>query len=159
MSIDFQNIDTVASEILKIVPQQHPFLYIDSIREVDEEHIVGSYKFKDSEWFYQGHFPGRPITPGVILIETMAQTAVVAFGIFLMMKAQANGEESAADYLTLFTDVQAEFIKEVPPGSTVVIKGEKKLWRRRKLRAEAQLFIEGNVLAATATLAGIGVRR
>ena len=69
--------------ILAMVPQQHPFRFIEEILELDEEHIVGVYRFRSDEYFYRGHFPGLPITPGVILIETMAQTGVVAFGLYL----------------------------------------------------------------------------
>ena len=46
--------------------------------------LVGAYRFREDEFFYRGHFPGRPITPGVILIETMAQIGVVAFGMYLL---------------------------------------------------------------------------
>ena len=69
--------------ILNSVPQQYPFRFIDEILELDDEHIVGSYRFREDEYFYQGHFPDQPITPGVILIETMAQMGVVAFGLYL----------------------------------------------------------------------------
>ena len=51
---------------------------------LDEEQIVGAYRFREDAFFYRGHFPGRPITPGVILIETMAQIGVVAFGMYLL---------------------------------------------------------------------------
>ncbi len=69
--------------ILEMVPQRHPFRFIEEILELDEEHIVGVYRFRSDEYFYRGHFPGLPVTPGVILIETMAQTGVVAFGLYL----------------------------------------------------------------------------
>ncbi|MBN2397434.1 MAG: beta-hydroxyacyl-ACP dehydratase, partial [Deltaproteobacteria bacterium] len=67
-------------QVLEMVPQMPPFRFIDDILEMDGDHIVGAYRFREDEYFYRGHFPGRPVTPGVILIETMAQTGVVAFG-------------------------------------------------------------------------------
>jgi 3-hydroxymyristoyl/3-hydroxydecanoyl-(acyl carrier protein) dehydratase len=70
------------SRILEMVPQRPPFRFIEEILELDEEHIVGVYRFRSDEYFYAGHFPGLPVTPGVILIETMAQTGVVAFGLY-----------------------------------------------------------------------------
>ena len=74
----------VIQEVLDLVPQQPPFRFIDEIIRLDEEQIVGAYRFREDEYFYRGHFPGRPITPGVILIEAMAQVGVVAFGIYLL---------------------------------------------------------------------------
>ena len=58
-------------QILELLPQQHPFRFVDEILEVDEQRISGRYTFRHDEFFYSGHFPGRPITPGVILLESM----------------------------------------------------------------------------------------
>ena len=71
------------AEILARVPQQEPFRFIDEITELDDEHIVARYRFREDADFYRGHFPGNPITPGVILVETMAQAGVVALGLYL----------------------------------------------------------------------------
>jgi 3-hydroxyacyl-[acyl-carrier-protein] dehydratase len=54
--------------VLAAVPQQEPFRFIDEILELDTDGIVGAYRFKADEYFYRGHFPERPITPGVILV-------------------------------------------------------------------------------------------
>ena len=62
-----------ADEVLARVPQQPPFRFIDEILELDAEHILAGYRFREDAGFYRGHFPGNPITPGVILLETMAQ--------------------------------------------------------------------------------------
>lgn len=156
-SIRFLSIETLSQSILEILPQTAPFRYLDRIVELDENHIVGEYRFKEDEFFYKGHFPGRPTTPGVILIEAMAQTSVVAFGIYLF--AIEQGFQAATKHVSLFTDVEAEFMKEVPPGTRVVIKAEKIFWRRKKLRAKASLYLEDGTLAATASLSGMGVER
>ena len=71
------------AEVLEKVPQQAPFRFIDEIHELDSEHIVASYRFPEDSDFYRGHFPGNLITPGVILVEAMAQAGVVAQGIYL----------------------------------------------------------------------------
>ena len=72
-----------ANRVLDFLPQQDPFRFLDKIIELDEERIVSRYTFKKDEYFYQGHFPGDPVTPGVILTEAMAQTGVVALGLYL----------------------------------------------------------------------------
>ena len=61
------------AEVLAALPQKEPFRFLDEIVELDDEHIVARYTFREEADFYRGHFPGNPITPGVILIETMAQ--------------------------------------------------------------------------------------
>src|SRR4030065_2658038 len=88
--------------VLSMVPQQPPFRFIDEILTLDEEHIAGVYRFRSDEYFYRGHFPGLPITPGVILIETMAQTGVVAFGLYLSL-TRGKGKGEIGALLTLFT--------------------------------------------------------
>lgn len=154
--MDWTNTKQAAEKILDLVPQQDPFRYIDSIVEIDENRISGQYTFKKDEWFYQGHFPGRPVTPGVILIETMAQTAVVAMGIYLLLK---EGQENPGNFLTVFTEVTAEFLHEVRPGDTVTVKAEKQFFRRKKLKSKAELYLPNGSLAVAATLSGMGVAR
>ena len=104
-------------EVLQMVPQQEPFRFIDEILELDEEHIVARYTFRSDADFYKGHFPGNPITPGVILIETAAQAGVVAFGIYLY--ARDTSREDVGKLLTIFTDCNIDFSGAVLPGDRV----------------------------------------
>jgi 3-hydroxyacyl-[acyl-carrier-protein] dehydratase len=156
--IDFRSVESISNHLLKIIPQQAPFRFIDRVIEIGTDHIVGEYTFRHDEMFYAGHFPKQPVTPGVILIEAMAQTAVVAFGLYLRLLEMAERPDLASpDLLTVFTDVEAEFHGAVYPGDRVVIKAEKLFWRRNKLKARASMYRENDVLVATATLAGMGV--
>ena len=144
--------------VLAAVPQQAPFRFIDEILELDETHIVGAYRFKEDESFYRGHFPGRPVTPGVILVEAMAQTGVVAFGLYLVM-AQGRGEELKKESLTtLFTVIEVmEFAGMVKPGERVIIRGEKVYFRRGNLKAKVSMERENGEPVASGVLAGMGV--
>ncbi len=144
------------SEVLGLLPQQRPFRFVDEIVEVDDQHIVGRYTFREDEWFYAGHFPGRPITPGVILLESMGQVGVVALGIYLF--ALDHGVAEAEQWTTLFVEADAEFLRSVAPGETVTIRGERVFWRRHKLRAKIQMFAADGTLVAQTTAAGVGVR-
>lgn len=144
------------ADILELLPQQRPFRFVDEIVEVDEQHIVGRYTFREDEWFYAGHFPGRPITPGVILLESMCQVGVVALGIYLF--GLDHTVEEARRWTTLFVEAETEFAKSVLPGDTVTIRGERVFWRRHKLRSTVKMLAANGSLVAQATASGLGVR-
>ena len=145
------------NRILEMVPQQHPFRFISGILELDEEHIVGFHRFREDEYFYQGHFPGFPVTPGVILIETMAQTCVVAFGIYLMMLREKNGE-SVEDSLALFTCADSvEFNGVVRPGELVRVAGKKAYFRGNQLKSECVMTREDSTNICSGFLTGRAV--
>ncbi len=143
--------------ILNSVPQQHPFRFIDEILELDDEHIVGAYRFREDEYFYKGHFPGQPITPGVILIETMAQTGVVAFGLYLNMKQKEIPLESMKEMMTLFTLAEVvEFTGIVRPGERVIVKGQKVYFRMGNLKSKVSMERENGETVSSGMLAGRG---
>ncbi len=143
------------AKLLELVPQRDPFRFIDEIVEVDTEHIVSRYTFRPDADFYRGHFPGNPITPGVLLIEAMAQTGVVALGIYVV--AAEKGLDEVGRYLTVFADVSAEFSGVVRPGEPLTIVGKKVYFRRMKLRSEVEMRRDDGTLVATASLGGMGV--
>ena len=144
------------AQILELMPQQRPFRFVDEILEVDEERISGRYTFRHDESFYAGHFPGRPITPGVILLESMCQVGVVSLGIYLF--ALDHTIEEARDWTTLFVEAESEFFKTVAPGETVTIRGERVYWRRHKLRTRIEMVGADGALVAQTTASGLGVR-
>lgn len=149
--------DNRADEILGLVPQAEPFRFIDRILELDENHIVGTYRFREDEYFYRGHFPDQPVTPGVILIETMAQTGVVAFGIHLLMEQGVNSDE-IKHLATLFSMVDnVEFNSIVKPGETVIIRGEKVYFRRGNLKTKASIERTDGDIVCSGVLTGRGV--
>jgi 3-hydroxyacyl-[acyl-carrier-protein] dehydratase len=144
-------------QVLELVPQQRPFRFIDRLVEIDEEHAIGEYTFREDETFYEGHFPGYPVTPGVILIETICQTGLVALGIHLL--GLELPREEVAKTVTLFTECNAEFERIVRPADTVRVKAKKVFWRRRKLKSECELELVDGTPIAKATVAGMGVPR
>ena len=144
------------AEVLARLPQKEPFRFVDEILEIDDDHVVASYRWREDAEFYRGHFPGNPVTPGVLLVESMAQSAVVALGLYLIEK---EFPEEASKLVTLFTDVNVEFSGVVRPGQRVLIRGRKLFFRRRKLRTEAEMRLEDGTLVCSGTISGMGVPR
>lgn len=144
------------AQLLERLPQQRPFRFVDEILSVDEQSIHGRYTFRRDEVFYPGHFPGNPVTPGVILLESMCQVGVVCQGIYLV--ARDLPPEQQHGWLTLFSDAEVEFTRSVVPEETVEIHGELVFWRRRKLRATVTMTNQDGVMVARTTASGIGVR-
>ncbi|MBN1613154.1 MAG: beta-hydroxyacyl-ACP dehydratase [Deltaproteobacteria bacterium] len=144
--------------VLKAVPQQVPFRFIDEILELDDAHIVGAYRFRPDEFFYRGHFPGQPVTPGVIMIETMAQTGVVAFGIYLAMTQWRLSLEEIRSMTTLFTHAEEiEFRGILLPGERVIVRGQKIYLRRKMLKAQITMERESGEQVCSGILSGMAV--
>lgn len=143
-------------QILNYIPQQAPFRFVDQIINVNEHEITGTYTFKKNEYFYSGHFPNKPITPGVILLECMCQIGVVAFGIYLLSLEVPIKE--ITNWITMFTDAKVDFLKSVYPGDVVLIKAKKIFWRKMKLRTDITMYDNNLNLLATASASGVGIR-
>ena len=139
-------------QVLDRLPQQPPFRFIDKIIELSDDHIVAQRLFRPDEDFYRGHFPGDPVTPGVILVEAMAQAGLVALGIYLLSK-----ERPDLKMRTLFSDCAVDFLEVVRPGSLVTVFAERIFWRRNKLKSKVELKLEDGTLAAHGTVSGLGV--
>ncbi len=102
-------------KIMSFLPHRYPFLLVDRILEIDEKHVVGIKNVTINEPFFQGHFPGEPVMPGVLVLEAMGQVAA------MMMSAKPGSE----NLITFLTGVEkAKFRKPVKPGDQLVTTAE-----------------------------------
>lgn len=104
------------NDIMNILPHRSPFLLVDRIYELTETYVIGMKNVTMNEPFFVGHFPGKPVMPGVLQVEAMAQT-----GGILALKSVPDPE----NYLTFFMKIDnVKFKKQVVPGDTLVFKLE-----------------------------------
>lgn len=149
-SDSYMNVEPVLSrKILKCVPHKHPFLFIDKLISIKDDEVVGEYTFKEEEFFYRGHFPGNPITPGVILTEAMGQIGILLLGIYLS-GAYVTGKITNP----ILTHCDVDFIFPVLPGDTIRIHSKKKYYRAGILSCKVELYVEEKI-AATGTISGM----
>ncbi len=127
--------------IKRLIPHRYPFLMIDRIVElVPDVSAVGIKNVSINEPYFQGHFPSRPIMPGVLIVEAMAQTSA-ALVVYTM-------GEDAEDRLVYFMSVDsARFRKPITPGDTVHVHVEKLQSRGRVWKFAGQAKGEGTLMA------------
>jgi|SRR5271157_1749058 len=130
------------TEIMKLLPHRYPFLLVDRIVELEPlKHIVGLKNVTINEPFFQGHFPGAPVMPGVLIIESMAQVAGV-------MIYESMPEEERKKKLIYFTGIEnAKFRRPVVPGDQLRIEVELLQRRGHFGKGQGRAMVEGKLAA------------
>lgn len=110
------NLPITHKDIIKILPHRHPFLFVDLITELElGERIVGIKNVTINEPFFEGHFPGNPIMPGVLVIEAMAQVG----GILAKLSMPQSMENEEGDGIYFMTIDKVKFRKPIVPGHQI----------------------------------------
>ena len=127
-----------ADKIMQILPHRHPFLFIDKILKITDNSIVGLKYVSPDESYFKGHFPGRPVMPGVLQIEAMAQVG----GVLVL-----NTFPDPENYLTFFGRIEnAKFKRPVEPGDTLIFELELLSPIRRGIsHMRARAFVDGEL--------------
>ena len=137
------------NEIIKKLPYSDPFHFVTDLIDVNEDKCVGTYTFKEDEYFYRGHFAGTPLTPGVILTEVMAQIGVVCLGIYLLRNSMNSFPQIA------MTSTQIDFFLPVFPGQTVRVESNKIYFRFNKLKCGVVMLDQAGEIIARGEISGM----
>lgn len=135
--------------ILSKLPYSKPFLFVDKIIRIDQDGVEGEYTFDKNLDFYKGHFKDKPVTPGVILTEVMAQIGLVCLGIFLLNEKMSSNTSIA------LTSTNIEFLKPVFPNEKVIVISQKIYFRFGKLKCKVSMKNESDEVVCNGTIAGM----
>jgi len=140
-------------EILKQLPYREPFRFVDSLDKIDDKGAEGRFTFRKDLPFYQGHFIGYPVTPGVLLTECCAQIGLVCLGLYL---AQILGLETNSFVLS---SSEMQFFIPVYPEETVRVQSEKVYFRFNKLKCKVRMYNRQEQLVCSGFLSGMILRK
>lgn len=136
------------NDVITKLPYSKPFLFVDELLHIDENGSVGTFTFDENLDFYKGHFKEKPVTPGAILTETMAQIGLVCLGIYLL-----NNELKKASIA--FTSVDVQFLKPVYPREKVTVISQKIYFRFGKLKCKISMKNEAEQEVCSGIFAGM----
>jgi UDP-3-O-[3-hydroxymyristoyl] N-acetylglucosamine deacetylase/3-hydroxyacyl-[acyl-carrier-protein] dehydratase len=135
-------------QILEILPHRYPFLLVDRIVEIEgTRRCVGIKNVTINEPFFQGHFPGHPIMPGVLIIEAMAQV-----GGMLLMHSNDDWEEKVVYFMSLD---KVKFRRPVVPGDQIRFELEMLKFRGATCQMQGKAFVDGKLTAEAIMMARV----
>ena len=134
-------------QIKKILPHRYPFLLVDKVLEMGENRIVALKNVSGCEPFFQGHFPEKPVMPGVLMIESLAQ----AGGILMLSKSENKGKIA---YLVAVN--QARFRKMVLPGDRLILEAVVTKLKSKIGIIECKATVEGQEVCSAEIMSTLG---
>lgn len=146
------NLPLYYEDIMKVLPHRYPFLLVDRITELElGKRVVGIKNVSINEPFFQGHFPGRPIMPGVLIIEAMAQVGGVMARLS-MPKLMEKGEDS----VFFISMDKVKFRRPVLPGDQILFEVEALRTGSRIWKVAGKAYVKDNLVAEAILVATVG---
>ncbi|MBW1682138.1 MAG: 3-hydroxyacyl-ACP dehydratase FabZ [Deltaproteobacteria bacterium] len=139
-------------DIVKILPHRYPFLLVDRVIELEPgKRVKGIKNVTANEPFFQGHFPGRPIMPGVLIVEAMAQVG----GVLARLSMPEKTDDSDDTVLFMAMD-RVKFRRPVVPGDRIVFEVEPLRTGTRVWKMKGKALVDGALVAEAELTATIG---
>ena len=126
------------NQIKEILPHRYPMLLLDKVLELDENRAVGIKNVSANEHFFEGHFPGNPIMPGVLIVEALAQLGAV----ITLSRKENRGKIAVFTKINMF-----KFRKQVKPGDTLRLEVEIDSYRHGMGKGIARATVDGEMAA------------
>ena len=140
-------------DIIKLLPHRYPFLLVDRITEIElEKSVVGYKNVTANEHFFQGHFPGNPIMPGVLIIEAMAQVG----GVLARLSIQGQQDQESTDAVYFMSIDKVKFRKPVIPGDQLRFELKALRTGSRVWKLGGKAFVGEDLVAEAELMATIG---
>ncbi len=138
-----------AARILETIPHRYPFLLVDRILELSDRGAVGLKQVTFGDWFFQGHFPGQPVMPGVLIVEAMAQVGAVA----LLSRPENAGK------IPFFAGIDGvRFRRQVVPGDSLRLEVELTRVRSNAGKGTGRALVDGELAAEAELMFALGPR-
>ena len=140
-------------DITRVLPHRYPFLFVDRITELEpKKRVVGLKNVTGNEPFFQGHFPGRPVMPGVLIIEAMAQVG----GILARLSVPDLLERAKEEAIFFMSMDKVKFRRPVVPGDQIVFELEPLRTGSRVWKMRGKATVAGEIVAEAELVASIG---
>ncbi len=141
-------------DILRVLPHRYPFVLLDRVEEYRPGEYIRAYKnLTYNEAFFQGHFPGMPVMPGVLIIEAMAQTGALLIGV------SEESFKNDSDVICLITGIEkARFRHPVFPGDKLVLECSDFRHRLKMWKMQSRAYVDGTIVAEAELTAAVNYR-
>ena len=145
--------------IIESLPYAKPFLFVDTLLSISKDEVIGEYTFRKDEYFYEGHFKEYAVTPGVILVECMAQIGLVCLAIYILSEGTTSKDWNCKKLGFALSNSEIDFFIPVLPGETVTVSSTKVYFRFQKLKCKVTMKNAKGDIVCKGSISGMAINK